>query len=110
VLASSEVRRSRPSDTSASTATSRRVRNSSAAFRVDARDTTGAGDVFHAAFAWGLLEGLACEPILRAANAAAAMSCRALGAQGGLPTRSELEAFLREQRPAAWREPEAGGR
>lgn len=81
----------------------------SPAFRVDARDTTGAGDVFHAAFAWGLLEGLACEPILRAANAAAAMSCRALGAQGGLPTRSELEAFLRERRPAAWREPEPDG-
>ena len=79
-------------------------------FRVDARDTTGAGDVFHAAFAWGLLEGLGCEPILRTANAAAAMSCRALGAQGGLPTRSELMAFLREQRPRVWRAPEPGGR
>jgi sugar/nucleoside kinase (ribokinase family) len=77
----------------------------SPAFRVNARDTTGAGDVFHAAFVLGLLEGMACEPILRTANAAAAMSCRALGAQGGLPTRSELEAFLREQRPAAWRDP-----
>lgn len=77
----------------------------SPAFRVDARDTTGAGDVFHAAFVLGLLEGMACEPILRTANAAAAMSCRALGAQGGLPTRSELETFLREQRPAAWRDP-----
>ena len=82
----------------------------SPAFLVDARDTTGAGDVFHAAFVWGLLAGLACEPILRTANAAAAMSCRALGAQGGLPTRGELEAFLREQRPAAWREPENLGR
>jgi sugar/nucleoside kinase (ribokinase family) len=82
----------------------------SPAFRVDARDTTGAGDVFHAAFVWGLLEGLGCEAILRAANAAAAMSCRSLGAQGGLPTRAELEAFLREQRPAAWREPEGDGR
>ncbi len=81
----------------------------SPAFRVDVRDTTGAGDVFHAAFAWGLLEGLGAEPILRAANAAAAMSCRALGAQGGLPTRVELEAFLREQRPDVWREPLNGG-
>ena len=81
----------------------------SPAFRVDVRDTTGAGDVFHAAFAWGLLEGLPAEPILRAANAAAAMSCRALGAQGGLPTRAELEAFLREQRPGPWREPVNGG-
>ena len=82
----------------------------SPAFRVDVRDTTGAGDVFHAAFVWGLLEGLACEPILRTANAAAAMSCRALGAQGGLPTRSELMAFLREQRPKVWQEPDKSGR
>jgi sugar/nucleoside kinase (ribokinase family) len=77
----------------------------SPAFRVDVRDTTGAGDVFHAAFVWGLLEGLAAEAILRAANAAAAMNCRALGAQGGLPTRAELEAFLREQKPGPWLEP-----
>jgi sulfofructose kinase len=77
----------------------------SPAFTVALRDTTGAGDVFHAAFAWGLLEGLAPEPLLRAANAAAALSCRALGAQGGLPTRAELAAFLRDHAPGPWREP-----
>jgi sulfofructose kinase len=66
----------------------------SPSFRVEARDTTGAGDVFHAAFGWAVLEGLGPVAALRAANAAAAMSCRALGAQGGLPTRAELEAFL----------------
>jgi len=77
----------------------------SPAFRVTPRDTTGAGDVFHAAFVWGLLEGLEIEALLRAANAAAALSARALGAQGGLPTRNELEAFLRDQRPGPWREP-----
>jgi sugar/nucleoside kinase (ribokinase family) len=74
-------------------------------FAIAPRDTTGAGDVFHAAFAWGLLEGLAPEPLLRAANAAAALSCRALGAQGGLPTRAELAAFLRDHQPVPWREP-----
>lgn len=77
----------------------------SPAFRVTPRDTTGAGDVFHAAFIWGLLEGLEVEALLRAANAAAALSCRALGAQGGLPTRNELAAFLRDHEPAPWREP-----
>lgn len=63
-------------------------------FPVAARDTTGAGDAFHAAFVWGLLEGLDAERVLRAANAAAALNCRALGAQGGLPDRTTLEAFL----------------
>ena len=65
------------------------------AYAVDARDTIGAGDVFHGAFAWGLLEGWGAARVLRAANAAAAMNCRFPGAQGGLPDRAELEAFLR---------------
>jgi sugar/nucleoside kinase (ribokinase family) len=77
-------------------------------YAIAPRDTTGAGDVFHAAFAWGLLEGLPPEAVLRAANAAAASSCLALGAQGGLPTREALEAFLRDHEPAPWREPAPG--
>lgn len=79
----------------------------SPAYRIAVADTTGAGDVFHAAFAWALLEGLDAVGCLRAANAAAGMNCRAVGAQGGLPTRIELEAFLAEERPAPWCEPEA---
>ena len=71
----------------------------SPAFQVDVRDTTGAGDVFHAAFIWGLLEGMNGVRILQVANAAAAMNCRALGAQGGLPSREELEDFLQHGEP-----------
>ncbi|MAE97325.1 MAG: ribokinase [Deltaproteobacteria bacterium] len=64
------------------------------AFAVPVRDTTGAGDVFHGAFAWGLLRGLDGETLLRVANAAAGMNCRVAGAQGGLPTLPELRDFL----------------
>jgi sugar/nucleoside kinase (ribokinase family) len=67
-------------------------------FAVEARDTTGAGDVFHAAFLWALLEGRSAAAVLRAANAAAAISCRGLGAQGRLPDREELASFLRAHR------------
>jgi sulfofructose kinase len=77
----------------------------SPAFQVVARDTTGAGDVFHAAFIWGLIQRMSERRILQVANAAAAMSCRALGAQGDLPTREELECFLREAKPRAGRRP-----
>jgi sulfofructose kinase len=63
-------------------------------FRVDARDTTGAGDAFHAGFLYGLLEGFDLEPCLRIANAVAALNCLAIGARGGLPTPDELRAFL----------------
>lgn len=77
----------------------------SAAFRVPVRDTTGAGDVFHAAYAYAVLARLGPERVLRVANAAAAMSNRFLGAQGGLPTRPELEAFLAANQPGPWRGP-----
>jgi len=66
------------------------------AFAVDARDTTGAGDVFHGAFAWALLAGWGARKTLRAASAAAALNCRRPGAQGGIPDRSELTSFLAE--------------
>lgn len=77
----------------------------SPAYRVPVVDTTGAGDVFHAAFVWALLEGWSATACLRAANAAAGMNCRAVGAQGGLATRGELEAFLAGETAAPWREP-----
>jgi sulfofructose kinase len=80
----------------------------SPAYRVPVVDTTGAGDVFHAAFVWALLEGSDAAGCLRAANAAAGMNCRAVGAQGGLPSRVALEAFLAAETPATWREPVLG--
>jgi len=78
----------------------------SPAFDVRVLDTTGAGDVFHGAFAFGRVRGLDPEDLLRLANAAAGMSCRFPGAQGGLPTRGELMDFLASRgRPI-----EGGGR
>jgi sulfofructose kinase len=73
----------------------------SPAFDVAALDTTGAGDVFHGAFIVAVLEGAGAAAALRIANGAAAMNCRALGAQGGLPTRRELDAFLETAPPKA---------
>ena len=66
-------------------------------FKVEVVDSTGAGDTFNAALAVFLAEGL---PIaVRKACAAAALSVTRLGAQGGMPRRSEVEALL--ARPAA---------
>ena len=63
------------------------------------RDTTGAGDAFHAGFIYGLLRGEEIEASLRLANATAALKCRALGARTSLPTEKELTEFL-GQNPA----------
>ena len=67
---------------------------SSPAFAVAARDTTGAGDAFHAGFMLALIAGADLETTLRTANAVAALNCEELGAQGGLPDRARLEVFL----------------
>jgi sugar/nucleoside kinase (ribokinase family) len=73
----------------------------SSSFRVEARDTTGAGDAFHAGFIWGLLQGFDAAAVLRTAHAVAALACTALGAQGGLPDREALEAFLAKRQGEA---------
>lgn len=60
------------------------------AYRVSAQDTTGAGDVFHGAFALALAEGKEGEAALRFASAAAALHC----AQAAPPSREQVEALL----------------
>ena len=58
------------------------------------KDTTGAGDAFHAGFLYGLLRGDDVETSLRYGNAVAAMKCSALGARTALPTQAQLQNFL----------------
>jgi len=57
---------------------------------VPVRDTTGAGDAFHGAFAAGLCHGLAFEDAIALAARAAAVCCTALGGTGRLLTREEM--------------------
>jgi len=75
-----------------------------AAYIVSCRDTTGAGDVFHGAFAYGLLQGWPAERILGFANAMAGLNCQAVGARGGIATQAEAEELMaRGQRhPPRW--------
>ena len=72
--------------------------------RVRVRDTTGAGDVFHGAFAAGLSLGLDLAGTIALAAQAASLCCTALGGNGRPMLRDELEAFLRPRaaRPRAY--------
>jgi len=63
-------------------------------FKTNVVDTTGAGDVFHAGFIYGLLQNWDSEKILQFANAAAALKCRELGGRKGVPTLREVQGFL----------------
>ncbi len=59
------------------------------AFKVKAVDTTGAGDVFHGGYIYGLLQGWGIEKTVEFASAFAALKCRKPGGRTGIPTLSE---------------------
>ncbi len=63
-------------------------------FEVNVVDTTGAGDVFHGGFLYGLLQNWELLEILRFANAVAALKCRDLGGRKGIPFLEEAQRFL----------------
>jgi sulfofructose kinase len=68
-------------------------------FKVNVVDTTGAGDVFHAGFIYGLLQNWEVREILKFANAVAALKCRELGGRKGIPTLKETQNFLAPSSP-----------
>ncbi|GAA0136239.1 ribokinase [Paenibacillus sp. YSY-4.3] len=67
------------------------------AFRVDAVDTTAAGDTFIGALATLLRSPLSTEEKLRFASAAAAIAVTRKGAANSIPTREEIEQFMCER-------------
>ncbi|HET6611396.1 MAG TPA: PfkB family carbohydrate kinase [Kofleriaceae bacterium] len=65
------------------------------AFAVDTVDAANAGAVYHGGFAAALLSGLPLSGCMELAAAAAALSCRSLGAFAGIPSRDEVVATIR---------------
>jgi sulfofructose kinase len=68
-------------------------------FKVKAVDTTGAGDVFHGAFLFAVLQDWDLYRAMVFSNAVAAMKCRRLGGRSGIPGIGETMVFLEETRP-----------
>jgi sulfofructose kinase len=66
----------------------------SPAFAVNCVDTTGAGDVFHGAFCYSVLEERGIEETLEFANAMAALNCTQYGARGGLATLEQARKLI----------------
>jgi sulfofructose kinase len=64
------------------------------AFRVEAVDTTGAGDIFHAGFIYGLLQDWPLPRQLEFACAAAALNCTGIGARGHIAPIAEIERLI----------------
>src|SRR3984893_9122060 len=71
----------------------------SPAFVVNCVDTTGAGDVFHGAFCYAVLQNMPMRETLEFSNAMAALNCTALGARGGISSiREALGLMTRAER------------
>jgi sulfofructose kinase len=68
-------------------------------FKVKAIDTTGAGDVFHAAYLFAVLKGWDTLRACTFSNAVAALKCRKLGGRAGIPTLPEALEFISRERP-----------
>ncbi len=66
----------------------------SPAFVVNCADTTGAGDVFHGAFCYAVLQNMPMRETLEFSNALAALNCMALGARGGISTVEQAKALM----------------
>ncbi|RJR18154.1 MAG: sugar kinase [Nitrospiraceae bacterium] len=64
------------------------------AFRVEVADTTGAGDVFHGGYIYGLMKKWDIKEVVRFASAFAALKCRQPGGRAGIPALRETEDFL----------------
>jgi ribokinase len=61
---------------------------------MDVVDTTGAGDVYHGAYLYGLLKRWDMRTCMRFASATSALKCRAIGARAGIPTLQEINLLL----------------
>ena len=64
------------------------------AFPVQARDTTGAGDVYHGAYIYGILQGWDMARCMRFSSAAAAIKCQVVGTAQGIPRMEDIQRFL----------------
>ena len=64
------------------------------AYCVPVVDTTGAGDIFHAGFIYGLLQNWSLDRQLDFACAAAALNCTAVGARGGIHPLDAIETLM----------------
>jgi sulfofructose kinase len=64
------------------------------AYPVEVVDTTGAGDVFHGAFIYGLLNQWTLQQNLKFSAATAALKCTQLGGRSGIPTLEMVLNFI----------------
>ena len=68
-------------------------------FVVNCIDTTGAGDVFHGAFCYSVLQQMPIGEALEFSNAMAALNCTAAGARGHIAGLEETRQLMQSETP-----------
>ena len=66
------------------------------AFKVDAKDSNGAGDVFHGAYAYAMTRGMDYYTAAIFSSAVSAIKCKKIGARAAVPEYDEVIKFLKE--------------
>jgi len=66
-----------------------------ASYPIKAVDTTGAGDVYHGAYIYGMIQGWDMPDCMRFASAASALKCMKMGARRGIPYLTQIEELMR---------------
>jgi len=67
------------------------------AYRIEPVDTTGAGDVFHGAFVFGMLKGYSIEETIRFSSAVSAINCMSIGGRKGIPSFEQVRRFMADR-------------
>jgi sugar/nucleoside kinase (ribokinase family) len=74
------------------------IENFQKAFRIKAVDTTGAGDVYHGAYLYGIMKKWDLPRKMKFASAAAALKCLKPGARSGIPSLRQTIHFMNSHR------------
>jgi len=62
-------------------------------YRMNVKDTTGAGDIFHGAFIYGIANGYSLENSVKLGNIAGALSTTKMGGRNSVPTLKQVMEF-----------------
>ena len=63
---------------------------------VKAVDSTGAGDLFHGAFTYGISKKLPLEKVMQIATVAGGISVTKIGGRNSVATKEEMRAYIND--------------
>jgi len=66
--------------------------------KVNTKDSTGAGDIYHGAFIYGLAQNMDLEKIIKISNITGALSTTKIGGRYSIPSKDEIRGYISDFR------------